>query len=280
MDVESILQQIRERVIAEEDAPATSKAPAYGAPANGSGPPSGVNESLTRAAAHLAVTRRAWDRLPPVCSNRSGTLARFELWIKRRCKPLTHWFTWEQVNFNRAVNDALGDVIEILKVEAHELASLHAQLTSEMHREFVTLRSEIEASGAGLKSEIEASGAGLKSEIEASGARLNETNAALARLSEMLGSLAEEARGGHSELANKLNALAAALRAEQQTEKTAQDEELNRRLAELAAELREDQRVCFRQLSLETSESAVLEDRGRRELLARLERLESSQQRR
>jgi hypothetical protein len=265
MDVESILQQIRERVIAEEDTPATSKAPAYGAPANGSGPPSGVNESLTRAAAHLAVTRRAWDRLPPVCSNRSGTLARLELWIKRRCKPLTHWFTWEQVNFNRAVNDALGDVIEILKVEAHELALVR----SEMHREFVALRSEIEASGAGLKSEI-----------EAAGARLHETNAALARLSEMLGSLAEEARGGHSELANKLNALATALRAEQQTEKTAQDEELNRRLAELAAELREDQRVCFRQLSLETSESAVLEDRGRRELLARLERLESSQQRR
>jgi hypothetical protein len=47
-------------------------------------------------------------------------------------------------------------------------------------------------------------------------------------------------------------------------------------LAELATELREDQRVCFRQLSLETSESAVLEDRGRRELLARLETLEKS----
>jgi hypothetical protein len=96
----------------------------------------------------------------------------------------------------------------------------------------------------------------------------------------MLSSLADEARGGHSELANKLNELAAALRAEQQTEKSAQDQELNGRLAELAAELREEQRVCFRQLSLETSESAVLEDRGRRELLARLERLESSQQRR
>jgi uncharacterized coiled-coil DUF342 family protein len=147
-------------------------------------------------------------------------------------------------------------VIEILKVEAQALALVR----SEMHREFVTLRSEIEAAGA----------------------RLNETNAALARLSEMLGSLAEEARGGHSELANKLNELATALRAEQQTEKTAQDEELNRRLAELAAELREDQRVCFRQLSLETSESAVLEDRGRRELIARLERLETlvSQKRR
>jgi len=73
-----------------------------------------------------------------------------------------------------------------------------------------------------------------------------------------------------------LNELEAALRAEQQAAKSVQDQELNRRLAELVAELREDQRVCFRQLSLETSEAAVLEDRGRRELLARLEKLEAS----
>jgi hypothetical protein len=260
MDVEAILEQIRDRVIAQEDAPVVSRAPA-----NGSRPPLAVNESLIRAAAHLAVTGRAWDRLPPVCSNRSGTLARFELWIKRTCKPLTNWFTWEQVNFNRAVNDALADVIEILKVEAQELASARAQLTSEMHREFVTLRSEIEASDARLKLEI-----------DASRSHLNETNAALARHSEMMGSLAEEVRGGHSQLADKLNELAAALRAEQQRGRSAQDQELDRRLAELATELREDQRVCFRQLSLETSESAVLEDRGRRELLARLETLEKS----
>jgi hypothetical protein len=225
MDVEAILEQIRERVITEEDATVASR---NGAPANGSGSRSSVNESLTRVSAHLAVTGRAWDRLPPVFSNRSGTLARLELWIKRACKPLTRWFTWEQVNFNRAVNDALCDVIEILKVEAQELAALRAQLANEV----IEVR-----------------------------ARLNETEAALARLSEMLGGLADEARGGHSQLANKL---------------TAQDQELNRRLAELAAELREDQLVCFRQLSLETSESAVLEDRGRRELLARLEKLETS----
>src|SRR5215831_4871066 len=237
MDVEAILEQIRERVIAEDDVPAApGKAPANGTPANGSSANSSVNESLTRASVHLAVTGRAWDRLPPVFSNRSGALARFELWIKKTCKQLTRWFTWEQVNFNRAVNDALCDVIEILRIEAHE----RAQLTDEMHREFMDLRSKS------------------------------------ARLSEMLGSLADEARGGHSQLANKLNELAAALRAEQQAAKSVQDQELNRRLAELVAELREDQRVCFRQLSLETSEAAVLEDRGRRELLARLEKLEAS----
>jgi hypothetical protein len=231
MDVEAILEQIRERVIAEDEAPVSSAATTIGAPANGSGSRSSLNESLTRASAHLAVTGRAWDRLPPVFSNRSGTLARVELWLKRTCKPLTRWFTWEQINFNRAVNDALCDVIEILKIEAHEL------------EEFARLRSEIEESDR------------ARHQLET---RLDQTDA---RLREML--------GGHSQLAGKLDELAEALRAEQQTG-----------LAELAAELREDQRVCFRQLSLEASESAVLEDRGRRELLARLEKLEASQQRR
>ena len=54
------------------------------------------------------------------------------------------------------------------------------------------------------------------------------------------------------------------------------------RLANLASELRErdeqlsaEQRVCFKQLSLGVSEAAVWEDRGRRAILSRLEKLES-----
>ena len=54
------------------------------------------------------------------------------------------------------------------------------------------------------------------------------------------------------------------------------------RLANLASEFRErdeqlsaEQRVCFKQLSLEVSEAAVWEDRGRRAILSRLEKLES-----
>jgi len=254
MNVEAILQQIRERVTAEEDPAGSSRARANSAPLNGSGANSSVNESLTRASAHLAVTARAWDRLPPVVSNRAGALARLELRIKRTCKSLTRWFTWEQVNFNREVNDALCDVVDVLKIQAHELASLRAQLTSDAQ----LIRRD------------------LRSQLDEHRARFNETNATMARLSDALGSLADEARGGHAQLANKLNELAAALRAEQQAGKSAQDQELSRRLAELAAELKEDQQVCFRQLSLESSESAVFEDRGRRELLTRLEKLEAS----
>jgi len=46
----------------------------------------------------------------------------------------------------------------------------------------------------------------------------------------------------------------------------------------LAVELKEEQRVCFRELSLEASEAAILEDRGRRALELRLEKLEKSLQ--
>ena len=256
MNVETILQQIRERVIAEEDASVSSMTQPTGAP-NGSGAHSRMNESLTRASASLTVTGRAWDRLPPVVSNRSGALARLELWIKRTCKSLTRWFTWEQVNFNRGVNAALCDVIETLKIQADELAWLRAQLIS--HEQ--------------LTNQIRRDVLELRSQVDGYTARLSE---AQENLSNALANLAGEARGGHSQLANKLDELAAAWRAEQQAEKSAQVQELNRRLAELAAELREDQRVCFRQLSLEESESAVLEDRGRRELLTRLEKLEAS----
>jgi hypothetical protein len=80
----------------------------------------------------------------------------------------------------------------------------------------------------------------------------------------------------HSKLANQVIDLAGQLRAEDRQIKSQQDEEINRRLSELAADLKEEQRVCFRQISLESNESAVLEDRARRALLARLEELEES----
>jgi hypothetical protein len=59
--------------------------------------------------------------------------------------------------------------------------------------------------------------------------------------------------------------------------------QLDSRLAELAAELREsdqqlreEQRVCFKQLSLAESEAAVMEDRGRRVIESRLDKLEKA----
>jgi chromosome segregation ATPase len=143
------------------------------------------------------------------------------------------------------------------------------------------------------------------------GARLQQADAALARVTQIVTSLTDERKGRlpnlarehanlareyanlarehanlelqhanleleHSKLANQVIDVAGQLRAEDQQIKSQQDEEINRRLSALAAELKEEQRVCFRQVSLEANESAVLEDRARRALLARLEELEQS----
>jgi len=266
MDVETILNQIRERVVSEENArlPGTAVSTTASS-SNGSAPGSNQDEALARLSEQLTVTGRAWNSLPPIVSNRRGTLARIELWIKNTCRPLTRWFTWEQVNFNRAVHDALSDATKILMAEAQELAALRAQLMGETRREFLTLRSDLDSQATELRT--------INGNHEA---RLKKTDETLSRISNMLGEFADETRTGHSQLASEIGALAAALREEQGAAKSQQADERNRRLAEVVTELKEEQRVCFRQLSLEASEAAVLEDRGRRALDARLEKLEAS----
>ena len=245
MDVEAILKEIRNRVVAEGRAPEVTSG---SEPSNGSAPHSNQSESLARVSAHLAVTTRAWDRLPPVITNRHGTFARLELWLKRASKPLTRWFTWEQINFNRAIKDALTDVVDILKADAQELATLRAQLAQEAKE-----RREVEM-------------------------RLNAILARVTEIGDIVTGLTDagsrfESQQAH--LANQVIDLAAQLRAEDQQIKT-QSQDIDKRLSELAAELKDEQRVCFRQFSLEATESAVLEDRARRELLTRLEKLEES----
>lgn len=77
--------------------------------------PNGVAAGeLDRLRANLAIARRAQDRLPPVTSYRHGRIARFELWIKRGLKRATHWFTWEQTNFNAATAASLANIVAIL----------------------------------------------------------------------------------------------------------------------------------------------------------------------
>jgi chromosome segregation ATPase len=245
---------------------------------------SNQTESLARASAHLAVTGRSWDRLPPIFSNRQGLPARIELWIKTKSKSLTRWFTWEQVNFNRAVNEALCDVVEILKAEAHELASMRAQLT----HEYLSLRS---------------AGDEHARHLDEMQIRADQTEAALMRLQQVISNVSDDNRSAqgklagqylsaqneltslraqhasleseHSKLANQVIELAGQLREEDRQIKSEQNNEIDRRLTALAADLKEEQRVCFRQVSLETSEAAVLEDRARRALMQRLEQLEA-----
>lgn len=87
---------------------------------------------LARLQTSLAITGRAQDQLPPVTTYRSGLPARIELWIKRQLKRLTHWYTWEQVNFNSSVNSALNNTLAILQTNEQRLASLQNDLDASL----------------------------------------------------------------------------------------------------------------------------------------------------
>jgi len=149
---------------------------------------------------------------------------------------MTRWFTWEQVNFNSAVHHSLSETLQALSAYQQELAGLRRELKEEGE----SWREKFERSDRALTA--------LRSSIEA---ELRKRDADM------------EART--AEVASAMNA------------------ELTARLAELAGELRqsdqqlrEEQRVCFKQLSLETSEATVLEDRGRRVIESRLDKLEKA----
>jgi len=259
-EVESILNEIRERVRKEHEPanaplrldPAREPAPAslvHPNSANGAG----KGESLNRLSAHLTATARAWDRLPPLYSNRKGTAARLELWIKARLKSMTRWFTWEQVNFNSAVHHALSETLHALAAYRQELA--------ELRKEAEASRERLASSDRALAADIEA----LTAELRKRAANLETHHAAL--------------EAHNSAMAARTAETAAAIMKE--TEQTRAD--ITSRLAELAGELREsdqqlreEQRVCFKQLSLEASEAAISEDRGRRLIQSRLDELEKA----
>ena len=210
-EVENILREIRERVLSQPD----GGNGACESDAHRQLPGSGNTESLAAEQlalinSYLTTTARAWDKLPPVASNRSGLVARLELWLKRRLKRATHWFTWEQVNFNAAVHQAHRDMLQTLTIQQQKLQELQAQIDQFPQR-----------------------------------AEMN------ARIAEM--------NARHVEMVNELR--------------------------ERDERVQDQQRVCFKQLSLQTSEAAVLEDRARRknqllleELQHRLDRFEKGKE--
>lgn len=114
--------------------------------------------SLGRLETSLTVTRRTRDQLPPVTTYRSGFAARVELWIKRRLKRVTHWFTWEQVNFNTSTHSALNHTLAILQTYEQRLASLQNELDAS-----VAAKANLEA----LLIELESSLASAEGRFEA-----------------------------------------------------------------------------------------------------------------
>ena len=116
--VEDLIRSIRERALdgaAKQSDPSCSLVDS-------------TTKPLARLQTSLTISGRTHDQLPPVSTYRSGLLARVELWIKRQLKRATHWYTWEQVNFNFSVDSALNNTLAILRTYEERLASLQNEL--------------------------------------------------------------------------------------------------------------------------------------------------------
>ena len=278
-EVETVLREIRERVISQPlaEPPSTELSPggANGNPNSqlvaATETSSRSSEPLARLNAHLTTTARAWDRLPPVFSNRSGTTARIEVWIKTRVKVFSRWFTWEQVNFNAAVHHALGEALKTLTSQDAAIAAIQAKLADIQAKltdnEATTQRQndEIAAQDAeinSLRAQLQADAAGRKIDLQN---QERETNA-----------LRAELRGGMEAVRIQSDDQGTELRSKIETAAT----DAATQLANLAGELRErqdrienEQRVCFKQLALETNETAVSSDRAQQRIPALLDEM-------
>lgn len=230
IEVENILREIRELVYAEQEAPTPARL--NGANGGDTSLENGQMESgdVSRLESYLTTTARAWDRLPPLVSNRSGTTARLELWFKRHLKRATRWYAWEQVNFNAAVHHALRDVVHLVSAYEKKLADQRQQSED--------LRAENDARRAEAQR--------LKSEIQSIRLELNTQRATIEAQQKLI--------ADQLDVDGKL-AIVSELR-------------------EATARLQEEQRVSYKQLALETSEAAALEDRARRKTEALLEQLQ------
>jgi hypothetical protein len=253
-EVENTLREIRERVCKTAGFEADGPLAVVSSAANGSGASRNesalkTTETLARIDAYLTTTARAWDRLPPLVSKRSGGLARLELWVKRRFKQATRWYSWEQINFNAAAHHALRDTLDAL-------VDLERQI--QQHRE------EMNAKMGAQAQHLEQT----QVELTAQRAEIRSQRAEIESVRVEVESVRVEAE---------------TYRAQVEPEQQTRSLEANARLTDLARELRErdgqrleEQRVCFKQLSLEMSETKVLLDRAHREIESRLDKLESS----
>lgn len=282
-EVEDILNEIRERVRADHEPANVSVALVVGETATDSLPDQTArneadnSESLGRLSAHLTTTARAWDRLPPMMSNRKGGAARIELWIKARFKSMSRWFTWEQVNFNSAVHHALSETLNALAAYEQSLARTRAELNKETEarrenfeqnsRELLTLRAGLEAHAAEIRKR-DANQDARSTAIEARSAAIEARAAEMATQVAAVRAEIDRARGIVNAALDQIG--------DTRTETTARLAELAAELRESDEQLREEQRVCFKQLSLEASESIVMGDRGRRVIESRLDKLEKS----
>lgn len=243
-EVAEILAEIKRRVTSKEEKSASET---YGIAESSARAISTPAPARTNDYANLTVMARAWDRLPPLVSKRTGNLARLDLWFKSKLKRASRWFTWEQVNFNAAAYQTFVEMVESLNAWEQQLVETNQQLEAQREQ--------------------------LKNQETALSTELSSFTTQLIQLTNQL----EQIDRGHLAMFAQLNArveglaqMAKELQEERQTQIAEPVSESNLQYEKLL----DEQRVCFKQLSLELSESRVLQDRARRELEMRVARLE------
>jgi len=250
-EVVDILAEIKQRVTAAHSEKATSPSARE---ISASEIPTQLSDNEHHFAS-LSVMARAWDRLPPVVSNRTGSAANLELWIKSKLKRALKWITWEQVNFNAATHQTLLEMVDALnayETYTHTLLATQNQLRSEVAAQQDQL-DDVTNQFANVRDE-------LKKQLRAQEMEFNVLRADVRQRLEALQTSLDEIKNSNAA-------------------------EAQARIAELVNEFRErderlldEQRVCFKQLSLQLTESQVLEDRARHDLDARLNKLENKNQ--
>jgi hypothetical protein len=240
IQVQKILREVRERVRAEPPVPSGQAELAHKARFEQNELQT-TADLLARLEIHARTTLRAWDRLPPLTSRRSGLFARIELWFKRQMRRATHWYAWEQINFNAAVKDALQDVTAILSHQESEMTNLRSQLAA---------ATNIKAQLASHLSSFESGLLGLERKF----ASLEET---FATIDDRLAALPVSETQALQDEVRAIRALVTDLRG-------TFDENLKRLRAEQHArieQLQDEHRVTFKQLSLEIKETAIKANR-------------------
>lgn len=261
-EVVDILAEIKRRVVS-----AKTPEPTTHASTNGTSPaPPMVQSDVHHDFAALAILDRSRDRLPPLVTNRTGTAARIDLWIKAKMKTAFRWFTWEQINFNAATYQTFKELIESLAQQQQQLASIQSQLVSYeqqlqgFHQKLDSIRDETQQVRAALQDTLtstlnthEANFGVLRALLTSQQA---DVNARLESLASQSASVDELKKGIELKLQVRLI-------------------EVVRELSERHEQILDEQRVSFKQLSLELSEAQVLQDRARRELDSRVAKLEA-----
>lgn len=302
-EVADILQEIRNRVRVEGIPSNSIAAPGSNGTSSQEATEPGPLEVAKSQNGYvsLSIMARAWDRLPPVVSNRSGTSARLELWVKSKLKSALRWFTWEQVNFNAATHHTFLELIESLRTHEQELLRLQHQLKTEIsnqgadtqvrkqqldsqqkqidsqQQQIDSQRSELGAQRAELLREIEA----RRVQLDHQQTSLNSQQVEFNKLQSEINARLTELDTHHKRITEQQSAEKDETRARVEQAIEAQQAAAQSQLALLVKEFRErderlldEQRVCFKQLSLELTESQVLQDRARREIESRLTKLD------